>query len=69
MAPEPARTIDIQTDPLLKPREAASRLTISVRTLYRLRSQGLISSIRVGGTNRFALSEVNRLLNEGVRHG
>jgi excisionase family DNA binding protein len=48
---------DLQTR-LLTPREAAGFLSISTRTLSRIVQQGCLPIIRVGGSNRFTMTDL-----------
>ena len=50
------------TEPWLTKRELASRLSCSVRTIERLR----LPSMRVGGQNRYLMSQVERSLAGGA---
>lgn len=49
------------TEPYLTKRELAARLSCSVRTIERLR----LPSMRVGGQNRYLMSQVERALAGG----
>jgi len=48
---------DLQTR-LLTPREAAGFLSISTRTLSRIVQHGDLPIIRVGGSNRFTMTDL-----------
>jgi excisionase family DNA binding protein len=48
---------DLQTR-LLTPREAAGFLSISTRTLSRIVQHGDLPIIRVGGSNRFTITDL-----------
>lgn len=49
---------------LLKKKEAADELNISMATLDRLRKQGLIRSKRIGGGIYFTLNELAKFIEE-----
>lgn len=49
---------------LLKKKEAAEELNISMATLDRLRKQGLIKSKRIGGGIYFTLNELATFIGE-----
>lgn len=43
---------------LLKPKEAARYLSISVRTVKRLTARGELPHVRIGGSMRFVMADV-----------
>lgn len=50
---------------LLKPDEAADRLAISTRTLYRLVAAGVLTPIRLGRSVRFDPADLDALVAKG----
>ena len=51
---------------LLPPREAAKRLGVSVKTLWKWQRKGLIKAVRLPtGKLRYPESEVERIIREG----
>ena len=52
-----------ETNSLLTRKEVAQKMRVSYPTLKRWADSGLISSIKIGGTVRYKLSEIEQLLN------
>jgi excisionase family DNA binding protein len=50
---------NLQTVPLMK---AAAILCVTVRTLYRIRDSGALPFVKVGGSNRVRVSELEAYL-------
>lgn len=51
------------TNKLLTKRETADRLSVSTRTLDRIRSKGEIKAVWVGGQVRFRPEDVEKFIN------
>jgi excisionase family DNA binding protein len=51
---------------LLKKKEAADRLRVSVRSLDRLRSQGQLRTVKVRGAVRVAEAEIERFITKNT---
>jgi excisionase family DNA binding protein len=47
---------------LLTAKQAAERLTISARTVFELTRTGQLPSIRIGGSVRYALSDIEAFI-------
>lgn len=56
-------------DRLLRAPEAAARLGVGIRTVFRLRDHGRLPEVRIGGAIRFRLSDIHRLVRDGVTTG
>jgi excisionase family DNA binding protein len=54
------------TSKLLTKREAADRLSVSVRSLDRLRSVGAIRTVRVRGSVRITEAEIERFVTKNT---
>ncbi len=54
---------------LIDEREARRRLGISRPTIYRLRRDGLVPFVLIGGSVRYRSDVIERLAREGVRRG
>jgi excisionase family DNA binding protein len=50
---------------LLRVREAADRLRVSVATVYRIMKAGGLEPVRVGGAVRIRAEEVERIARQG----
>ncbi|HUO70725.1 MAG TPA: helix-turn-helix domain-containing protein [Solirubrobacteraceae bacterium] len=48
------------TSPLLRPTEAARRLSVSRSTIYRMVNRGELPALRIGGGLRFDARELNQ---------
>lgn len=55
------------TDRLLKASEAAELLSVSVRSVWSLRSCGDLPAIQIGRATRFRLTDVERIIRNGAR--
>lgn len=53
-------------DRLMRPEEVAKMLGISVRNVWRLRSDGYLPAVKIGRSTRFRLSHVEHLLRAGT---
>lgn len=51
---------------LLTKKEAAERFRVSVRSLDRLRSQGQLQTVKVGGAVRFTEAELERFVTKNT---
>ncbi|MGE9268112.1 MAG: helix-turn-helix domain-containing protein [Verrucomicrobiales bacterium] len=51
---------------LVTRKAAASRLSISTRTLDRMANKGLIEKVFVGGSVRFRSYDIDKIVSEGV---
>jgi excisionase family DNA binding protein len=69
--PHAVRGKDLTPAPpeVLKTRDAAKFLSISDRTLFRLRKEGLIATVMIGGSRRYAREELERFVRENMRRG
>ena len=54
-------------DRLLGARDAAAILGISTRQIWTLRATGALPAIRIGRSTRFRMSDLQRLVKEGVK--
>ena len=54
---------------LLKPKEVADILKVSVATLHRLAGAGKIPSVWIGGQRRFHTDDVSAVLENGTLRG
>ena len=54
---------------LLTPKEAAGFLSISTRTLSRIVKQGALHVVRVGGSNRFTMPDLEAYVERGRATG
>lgn len=54
-------------DHLLRAQEAAAILAVSPRMIWRLRAEGRLPSVSLGGATRFRFSDVRRLVEGGGR--
>jgi len=52
-----------ETKSLLTRKEVAEKMRVSYPTLKRWADNGLISSIKIGGTIRYKLTDIEKLLN------
>lgn len=50
-------------------RQAQIRLGVSRSTLYRLRRAGILPSVRIGGSIRYRVLDLDRLVREGTGAG
>ncbi len=55
------------TNKLMTKRETADRLSISTRTLDRIRSKGEIKAVCVGGQVRFRPEDVDKFINRSIQ--
>lgn len=55
--------VNVTTEPWLTKREVSAELRVSVRTVERLR----VPAMRVGGQNRYRMSEVEQFLRDETR--
>jgi excisionase family DNA binding protein len=53
---------------LLTSREAAELLSISERTLWTLTKAGSIAVVKIGGSKRYAISDLERFIANQTRH-
>ena len=53
-------------DRLMKVAEVAQRMSLSVRTIWKLHSRGDLPSVRIGGATRFRLSDVEEVIRNGL---
>lgn len=53
-------------DRLLRVADVATLLGLSTRAVWALRSEGALDAVKVGGATRFRLSDVQRIVREGV---
>jgi hypothetical protein len=53
-------------DQLLDLPEAVSRLRVSPRTVERLGQQGILTRVKVGGSTRYRLSQIQQIIREGT---
>lgn len=60
-----AKGYDMVPEPMLSSREVATMLHISMRTLQRMRTEGLIAYCMVHGCCRYHMNEVRRVINSG----
>jgi predicted DNA-binding transcriptional regulator AlpA len=54
------------TNVLVDDRQAQLRLDASRSTLYRLRRAGILPSVRIGGSIRYRLLDIERIVREGT---
>ncbi len=55
------------TSKLMTKRETADRLSVSTRTLDRIRSKGEIKAVSVGGQVRFRPEDVEKFINRSTQ--
>ena len=64
--PQDSQSTSPSTDRLLRVREAADLLGVSVRIIHRLVATGDLHKIKIGTAARFRLSDVEVIMREGA---
>lgn len=59
---------DINTETYPSPDQVAKILDVDKSTLWRWAKRGVLTPIKIGGKNRYRMSDVKQILGEG-RHG